>query len=137
MRLTHVMHYNGNDVTATHKTTYPAILGQVIEEKRKKLGLGQGDLARALGISQPSWSRIEKGLSIINAEQLNIVAKTLQEEPHTLLADVDQSQRLLSESGVDVMQTKDVKQPKQESALGPILFGAALAGFILALVSKK
>lgn len=122
---------------ATQKTTYPAILGQVIEEKRKNLGLGQGDLAKALDISQPSWSRIEKGQSVINAEQLNAVAEALGEQTHVLLEAVDKRVKLLKEGGVEVVTSKQLKQTKDGPGVGTVLAGAALAGFILALIARK
>jgi len=125
------------DVSATQKTTYPAILGQVIEQKRKEMKLGQSDLAKAMGISQPSWSRIEKGQSVINAEQLNSVAEVFGEEPHTLLSRVDERVNLLKNGGVDVVSSKDIKPSQDGPGVGTVLVGAALAGFLLALLAKR
>jgi len=124
-------------VSATQKTTYSAVLGQVIEDKRKKINLSQGDLAKALGISQPSWSRIEKGQAVMNAEQLNVVADALGEETHTLMAEVDKRIKLLKSGGVEIVTSKQLKQSQDGPGVGTVLAGAALTGFLLALLARR
>lgn len=124
-------------MSATQKTTYSAVLGQVIEDKRKKINLSQGDLAKALGISQPSWSRIEKGQAVMNAEQLNVVADALGEETHTLMAEVDKRIKLLKSGGVEIVTSKQLKQSQDGPGVGTVLAGAALTGFLLALLARR
>ena len=42
-------------------TTYSAIVGSVVARRRRELGLGQAQFAQNLAISQPTYSRIERG----------------------------------------------------------------------------
>lgn len=124
-------------MTDEHITTYAAVLGQVLAKKREKAQLEQIDIAKRLGISQPSWSRIERGGSVISTEQLNIVAQALRTKAHEILKEVDQTIELLNEREVEVVTVKELKQSKDGVGVGTVLVGAALAGFLLALFARK
>ena len=50
------------DLSRVTGTTYQAIVGEVIAQRRKYLGLNQVQLAQDLGMSQSAWSRVEKGI---------------------------------------------------------------------------
>lgn len=52
-------------------------LGAWIKEVRKRQGLRQADVARAMGIQQPSVNRIEKGTQGVSAKQLMAVEQLL------------------------------------------------------------
>jgi transcriptional regulator with XRE-family HTH domain len=72
------------------KLTYTALLGQILQHHRQRLGLQQSDVAAVLGILQPAYSRIEKGDTSITVAQLRIVARRLGMAPAQILHDTEQ-----------------------------------------------
>lgn len=66
----------------------------------------QGDLAKALGLSQSAYSRLESGDSVLNLSQLRNVAKWLGKQPSEVLQMADQYEAQLRLQGVDVISEK-------------------------------
>lgn len=60
-------------------------IGERIRQKRKELGLTQGDLARQFGISNVSVSEWERGLGKPDQDKLTALAKRLQTTVNYLL----------------------------------------------------
>ena len=73
----------------------------------------------------------------MNAEQLNVVADALGEETHTLMAEVDKRIKLLKSGGVEIVTSKQLKQSQDGPGVGTVLAGAALTGFLLALLARR
>jgi transcriptional regulator with XRE-family HTH domain len=100
------------------KISYAALLGQVLKKRREDLRVNQTDLAAALNISQPAYSRIEQGGTSITVSQLRIIARRLHIEPNSLLSQVDQWTQLLNMQGVEVTDEKHVPEAALLIALG-------------------
>lgn len=83
-------------------TTYPAVVGQVLARLRSTAGLEQAELAGHVGVSQSTWSRIERGASAFTIEQLALVAKSLGTEPSIILRQADRAARELAGRGIRV-----------------------------------
>lgn len=83
-------------------TTYTAVIGRVLCVLREQKGLGQTELASAVGVMQSTWSRIEKGASSLNVEQLAKAAAVLKVRPADVLACVTESVQNLERQGVKV-----------------------------------
>lgn len=117
-------------------TTYRAVLGKVLELRRKALHWNQQEVAKRLGTSQSAWSRVETGQSNISVEELAVVAHVLETNPEAVLRDVERSVEHLQKRGVTVL----IGQPKAEGNTGAALLGAAtLSALLLAIltVGKK
>ena len=52
------------------ETTYQAVLGRLIVQKRQEKQIDQGEMARHVGVSRSTWSRIEAGASALTMDQL-------------------------------------------------------------------
>src|ERR1700712_4515879 len=100
------------------KLTYTALLGQILQHHRQRLGLQQADVAAALGILQPAYSRIEKGDTSITVTQLRIVARTLNMRPSQILDHADHWTQMLRSQGVTVTDDKEVPQTALLIGLG-------------------
>ncbi|WP_268817696.1 helix-turn-helix domain-containing protein, partial [Vibrio anguillarum] len=50
--------------------SYSSILGVVVANKRKELGVEQSVLAENMGLSQASYSRLESGKSTFSVDQM-------------------------------------------------------------------
>ena len=61
-------------------------VGQQLRTERLDRNLRQADLAAAVGIGQPIWSRIERGLSALNLRQLGLAAGRLGVRPSDLVS---------------------------------------------------
>lgn len=58
-----------------------------IKDIRKRLGLSQEDMAKALGITQGSYSYKETGIRRFNLEEIKILKKVLNVTYEQLLGD--------------------------------------------------
>lgn len=114
-------------------TTYAAIVGRILTQHRQRKGLEQGDLAKALGLGQSSWSRIERGDSIINIEQLYAASDILGVPANRILGEADDAARELQNRDVDVTTAKSIKESNGALALIGI---TALAALIIASKGK-
>ncbi len=108
------------------KLPYTVLLGQILQHHRQRVGLQQADVAAALGILQPAFSRIEKGDTSITVAQLRVVARRLGMKPGQILFDTEQYAQNLQRQGVTVTDEKEVPQAALLIGLG-ILAAALLA----------
>lgn len=120
--------------TKTPATTYPAIVGGVLAQIRNQNGLRQDDLAQALGVTQATLSRIEKGQSGITVEHLRLAAKKLNSTPSNILAYADQTEISMHMQGISVTATRDDDNLNKTLIL---IGAAALLLIVAAIVSKK
>lgn len=107
-----------------HVITYAAVVGKIIERHRAALGVKQTDMAKALGIGQPAYSRLETGENAMGLGQLEVVARRLSSTPNRILQEADFWVARLKEQGVEVRNDRDL--------------GAALligVGILLALIA--
>jgi len=120
------------------ETTYSAVLGRVLAQKRKRLGRewDQARAAQRAGISRSTWSRLENGESAPDAIQLARIAEMFGTTAPEFLAEVEKICNGLRERGVKVHMEK----PKKVSTAGGIglaLLGtAALAGIAAAVLAS-
>ncbi len=113
-------------------TTYSAVVGQVLAVERENAGFNQGVFAGQMGISQATWSRIEKGNSGLSIEQLAHAARLLKRSPSEILQLADDVVQDLREKNMKVEESR-----KQGSNAGLLLLGgAAIAALVLAAKSK-
>lgn len=109
-----------------NETTYQAVLGSWIAQKRKEKGMDQENLARRVGVSRATWSRIETGSSALNMDQLAKAASALDIPPNELLREVDEFVSDLREENVEVHDSRD--QTRSASLLGAVGTSAIGAG---------
>lgn len=86
----------------TPATTYPAIVGGVLAQMRTRQGLHQQDLARSIGITQSTLSRMEKGQSSISVEHLRLAAHHLNLAPSAIINHADQVEASMHSQGIEV-----------------------------------
>ena len=106
--------------------TYGALLGRIIEYRRKQLAVNQDVLAGALGISQSAYSRLEKGQSAMTVQQLRAVAPHVKTTPGQLLTEVEQYAALYQRQGGQIIEDKE------ESSVGGVLVALGILATILA-----
>ena len=120
---------------STQYTTKYALIGLVISQEREQQGHDQKTFAKISGISQPTLSRIERGETVIDVEQLDKAAHALGLEVQELIDRANQFVEQMPEWGVEVVDRDTLK--KNTGSSGGALLGAALAGFLIGMLLKK
>lgn len=105
--------------------TYPTLVGQVILKHRKSLGIDQSAMAQALGITQPAYSRLEQGNSVLSITQLRTIAHVLKFKPGSLMREVDQLEDRMISEGVAITEEKGIEP-------GAILIGLGILAALIA-----
>ena len=98
--------------------TYPTLVGRLLVQRRGQLGLKQGAVAEAIGMSQSAYSRLESGESVLNLAQLRSICLQLGLSPAQVLHAADQYERHLRNQGVDVVAEKPTNQAAIAVGLG-------------------
>jgi transcriptional regulator with XRE-family HTH domain len=116
-------------------TTYRAIVGrvlQVVRESKKAQFPNQQAFADAVGLSQPTLSRIESGTGNVSIDQLKRLADALGVAPAEILGRADKAAADLARRGVRV-----VDQIPQADPTLAVLGATALAALLIAVLAKK
>ncbi|WP_087019675.1 helix-turn-helix domain-containing protein [Thaumasiovibrio subtropicus] len=122
--------------------SYSSILGVVVANKRKELGIEQSVLAEKMGLSQASYSRLESGKSTFSVDQMFECAKALAIAPDELFNSVVNTVNNLKESeqvSVQAQLRGNATKAKSEggSNVGTFIAGAALGALIIGLAGKS
>lgn len=115
-------------------TTYAAVMGRVLAMKREEAGLEQADVAKEMGISQSAWSRIERGETVLNVEQLHRAAKIVRASAEQIVEQTETASEDLKDQSVNVTTVKEQKSSGGTLALIGV---AALAALVLHALTKK
>jgi len=116
------------------ETTYQAVLGRVIVKVRKGQGMEQGLLAKNVGVTQSTWSRIERGESSLNIEQLARASDFLGIKPSYILSETENAVESLELQGVIVNKNKNTTNDNHGIAL---IGAAALGALVATAIAKK
>lgn len=124
-----------------NETTYQAVLGRLIVEKRKEKQIDQGEMARHVGVSRSTWSRIEAGVSALSMDQLVKAAGKLDMPLGELMLQADGVVRELRRQGVEVFDSKDqtsaAKREKTATTMVALLGGAVLGGIVASILAAR
>ncbi|WP_394418082.1 helix-turn-helix domain-containing protein [Roseateles sp. BYS78W] len=93
-------------IVPTGEMPYSSLWGQVIKDERTRLAIDQGSMARALGLSQSAYSRLESGDSTMNVWQMRECARLLNLTVADLLMRVDAFELQLQQAKVEVVAEK-------------------------------
>src|SRR5580698_1726491 len=102
-------HYDrGSSMNADGPHRLDVAMGQRIRERRRALGMSQGDLARALGITFQQVQKYERGanrvsfsrlMQVVDALNCHLTDLTEGLDPDRPTRELDQVRRLISEDG--------------------------------------
>ncbi len=116
------------------ETTYAAVVGRILAGSRETRGLEQAEVARGVGVSQSTWSRIERGESALTVDQLARATAALATTPAQILAEADEAAANLGEMGITVRSDRNSKARARAMAL---LSGAVLSLAVARALSKS
>lgn len=112
-------------------TTYETILGQVLRDAREARQLGQGEMARLAGVTQPYWSKIEQGHANPSIAVLRRASEQLDLPYTELVSRTEKVCEAARSRGVEVMNRDEIQDRDWLPLLGAAAIGA-LIGFVLA-----
>lgn len=122
--------------------SYSSVLGVVVANKRKELGIEQSVMANKMGLSQASYSRLESGKSTFSVDQMFECAQALNISADSLFRAVTNTvANLQSTSNVSVLAqsrgntTKAKMSESNETAT--FVAGAALVALLIGLAGKS
>lgn len=122
--------------------SYSSVLGVVVANKRKELGIEQSVLAEKMGLSQASYSRLESGKSTFSVDQMFECARALDISVEALFNSVVNTVSNL-ESSDDVLVQAQLRGNATKakaaggSGVGTFVAGAALGALIIGLAGKS
>jgi DNA-binding XRE family transcriptional regulator len=122
--------------------SYSSVLGVVVANKRKELGIEQSSMADNMGLSQASYSRLESGKSSFSVDQMFECAQALSIPAVELFNSVVNTVgNLQSSNGVLVQAQPRGNTTKAKAAeghgVGTFIAGAALGALIIGLAGKS
>lgn len=112
--------------------SYPEIVGGVLKQIRTQLQMDQATIAKAVGVAQPTWSRIENGSVPVTVEQLAFIAPQLKMTPSQILAHADKAAERFRTQGIQV--TPQRASPTGVDEEGRVFLKAAAVVGVLALI---
>lgn len=119
-------------------TTYRAILGQGLSELRQRAGLSQEEFAGRMQITQPTWSRIERGRSAISVEQLIQASKILRVKSSEVIKYVEDSALDLQSRGVRVFAAPPEERKSNDTIqIAAAALGGLLGGLLVSRMSES
>jgi transcriptional regulator with XRE-family HTH domain len=95
--------------------------------------MDQQVVAAAVGVTQPTWSRIETGGTPLSIDQLKRACERLDLLPGNVLREADLASARLARQGVSIMTTTGEPSENTLAFLG----GAALTALLLSALAKK
>ena len=123
------------------ETTYQTLLGRLIAMKRRQRQMDQEELARHVGVSNSTWSRIEAGQSALSIDQLAKAAEKLGALVGELTSEADDLVRaLLRGEDVEVHSSRDRTSSAAsgvDAPTGVFLRGETLTATVAAMMRKK
>ena len=121
-----------------NETTYQAVLGRLIVQKRQEKEIDQEEMAKHVGVSRSTWSRIEAGSSALNMDKLAKVASKLETPLTELMRETESVVEQLKDQNVKVHEGRDQVSSKR-GKLAPVVFlgGAVLGGIVATLLATS
>lgn len=115
-------------------TTYPTLVGSILLELRKVKKIDQKQMAEAVGVTQSTWSRIEKGSLALTIEQLALAAAAINQMPGAILQYADEAAQQFRARGGVVEYSRNLSSPNAELGL---VGAAAIGALIGALLARR
>jgi transcriptional regulator with XRE-family HTH domain len=119
------------NVNSPKSVRYATLVGQTLSWYRQLAAVEQTTVADAVGVTQSTWSKIERGESALTVEQFAKAASALGRSPLEIMQAVEHSLTQLQLQGVQVLRDR----PNPPISGGALLGIAALALLIAKVIS--
>lgn len=121
----------------THVATFSMLLAFVISQKWQKKGKPMSAFYDLTGISQPSWSRLSRGQTRFDVEDLKAIEQKTGFTMETLIGDAKTLQRGVTKEGIEIVEPYTTQRKSDLADLGKAVVAVAVLAFIASQVVKK
>lgn len=130
------MHESCKSTGVRPAVSYPELVGGVLKQLRGMQQLDQAAIAKAVGVAQPTWSRIENGSIPITVEHLASAARELGETPGKILQYADDAAEKFQEQGVQVTPRRADPSGMDDQGLA-FIKGVAVVALLAAIFGGR
>lgn len=122
--------------------SYSAVVARLLANHRQVRGIEQAEMATRLGITPPSYSRIETGQTALTVDTLFSIAGALDLDVVELMQEVENviaKVRSAPDANIQMapLARSNTKGTADSDAVGPFVTGAALGALLGALLASS
>lgn len=126
-----------NDESLTPVTTFSMLLAYAIGQRCKQNGIPMGDFYAKTGISQPSWSRLSRGQTRFDIEDLRIIEQKTGFSMESVLSSAKALEAGVKREGIEIVQPYTTQKKSDLAQVGKTVVAVAVLGFIASQLLRK
>ena len=126
-----------NDKNLTPVTTFSMLLAYAIGQRCKQSGIPMGDFYAKTGISQPSWSRLSRGQTRFDIEDLKIIEQKTGFTMESVLSSAKVLEAGVKREGIEIVQPYTTQKKSDLAEVGKTVVAVAVLGFIASQLLRK
>lgn len=126
-----------NDSNLKPVATFSMLLAFVIGQRCKGTGLSMGQFYEVTGISQPSWSRLSRGQTRFDIEDLKTIEETTGFSMESLLQSAKTLELGVKSEGVEIVEPYTTQRKSDLASVGKVVIAAAVLAFIASQMMRK
>jgi len=117
--------------------TFSMLVAQIIAQNCREKGVSMADFYSKTGISQPSWSRLARGQTRFDIEDLNTIEQTLDIKMDHVLAGAKRLKDKAKKEGIKIIQPYTTQNKDDLAKLGVNIVAVAVLSFLAVQILKK
>lgn len=125
------------DLELKPAATFSMIVAQVVAQNCRDRGIGMADFYSKTGISQPSWSRLSRGQTRFDIEDLKNIEQKFDIAMVDVLAGAKGVEEKAKDEGIKIIQPYTTQKKDDLAKLGLSIVAVAVLGFLAAQILKR
>jgi len=126
-----------NDLNLTPVTTFSMLLAYAISQRCRQNGIAMGDFYAKTGISQPSWSRLSRGQTRFDIEDLKTIEQQTGFTMESVLGSAKELEAGVKREGIEIVQPYTTQKKSDLAEVGKTVIAVAVLGFIASQLLRK
>jgi len=118
-------------------TTFSMILAHVIAQRCKVDGLTMNAFYERTGISQASWSRLARGQTRFDVEDLRIIERHIHMPITQILSTAEEVEMKAKREGIKIIEPYTTKNKSDLADVGLMIVAGAVLGFMALQVLRS
>lgn len=117
--------------------TFSMLLAFVISKRWQKGGQNMNAFYDHTGISQPSWSRLSRGQTRFDVEDLKIIEDKTGFSIESLIGEAKDLEKGVQQEGIEIVEPYTTQRKSDLAKLGKAVVAVAVLGFIASQLARK
>jgi|GEM_PF-3227451 len=126
-----------NTIEKTNVTTFSMILSHVIHQHIQSLGMTLNQFYALTGISQPSWSRLSRGQTRFDIEDLKTIEKKVGIPMLAVIETASAVEKKALKEGIQIIEPYTTQKKSDLAELGLMVVAGAVLGFLAVQAIKS